>query len=397
MGLHNFLLLSLSLIAISTKNNCNVLIVYYNDPMDVALTVANEIGSGASSSGATSKVLEVSQANYKRDVVEWADVVVIGSGVYNGNAHPDILAFINSFDFMDDLSAKVGGSFATGAAVAAGLQPVLEQINRGLSIFRMVIAGGLDWKNGEGTGIITDSSNVVSDADLDLARGEGRRLAQIAAALKIANVDPSNSTSDAPPTWGSTWYATVQANLTQVGYDAGLVIVNFTAECGDDPAKQKMRTVYGDFYTVLTRCDLGIEFTIAPASRGGSCTSRKIGQDVDKRICEACGCPFCVRDTNGTFSHGEESGSITGWQSKEKKIIEGVEVTVWTGRAQSTAAAGQKSFDLETTIAYSRDGTTPLFVNVSHPLWVQTAARIDGFTNDIDKSHFDIPQGCFKF
>merc|ERR1719204_163751 len=100
---------------------------------------------------------------------------------------------------------------------------------------------------------------------------------------------------------------------------------------------QKMRTVYGDFYTVLTRCDLGTEFTIAPTSRGGGCSSRKIGEDVDKRICEACGCPFCVRDTNGTFTHGENSGSMTSWESKENKILNGVDVIVWNGRAQSNS------------------------------------------------------------
>ena len=155
-----------------------------------------------------------------------------------------------------------------------------------------------------------------------------------------------------------------------------------------------MRTVYGDFYTVLTRCDLGTEFTIAPASRGGACTSRKIGIDVDARICEACGCPFCVRDTNGTFSHGEASGSVTLWQSKEQTKVSGMDAIVWKGRARSSANG--KSFDLETSIAYSINEKTPLFVNVSHPLWVQTAARLDGFTNDIDPSHFDIPQSCFK-
>ena len=60
-----------------------------------------------------------------------------------------------------------------------------------------------------------------------------------------------------------------------------------------------MRTTFGDFYTVLTRCDLGVEYTIAPPSRGAGCTSRSIGRDTDERICLACGCPFCVRDTNG--------------------------------------------------------------------------------------------------
>ena len=48
-----------------------------------------------------------------------------------------------------------------------------------------------------------------------------------------------------------------------------------------------MRTTFGDFYTVLTRCDLGMEYTIAPPSRGAGCTSRNIGRDTDERICLA--------------------------------------------------------------------------------------------------------------
>ena len=80
-------------------------------------------------------------ANYKRDVL-WADGVILGSGVYNGNASPDLLSFINSFDFMDDLSGKVGSSFATGGGAASGLEPTLEQITRGLSVFRFVITVG---------------------------------------------------------------------------------------------------------------------------------------------------------------------------------------------------------------------------------------------------------------
>ena len=31
------------------------------------------------------------QANYKRDVAEWADAVILGSGVYNQNPAPQML------------------------------------------------------------------------------------------------------------------------------------------------------------------------------------------------------------------------------------------------------------------------------------------------------------------
>ena len=100
---------------------------------------------------------------------------------------------------------------------------------------------------------------------------------------------PAPPESSGPPPFGSQWRASVSANVTQPGYDAGLVIVNFTQRCGANPKAQQMKTIYGDFYTVLTRCDLGYEFTIQPASRGSGCTARKIGVDVAERICSACG------------------------------------------------------------------------------------------------------------
>ena len=145
-----------------------------------------------------------------------------------------VSAAFHSFDFMDDLSSKVGASFSTGASAVGGLQPVLEQLNRGLATFRMVVAGGMSWKSAEGTGVVTSSDNNVSSEDLSLAQGEGERIANIAAALKAASGGgSSNSSVVAPPGidipivvciitsvvapigWGSTWYAAVSANLTQ--------------------------------------------------------------------------------------------------------------------------------------------------------------------------------------
>ena len=98
----------------------NVLVVYADDQYDqnkgsfcatsicitcldsksIVAAVATQIGKGAAAEGCNVKTLEVSAANYKRDVWEFADAVIIGSGVYNGNAHPTVLEFINSFDFM---------------------------------------------------------------------------------------------------------------------------------------------------------------------------------------------------------------------------------------------------------------------------------------------------------
>eukprot|EP00404_Azadinium_spinosum_P000849 CAMPEP_0180415716 /NCGR_PEP_ID=MMETSP1036_2-20121128/70_1 /TAXON_ID=632150 /ORGANISM="Azadinium spinosum, Strain 3D9" /LENGTH=603 /DNA_ID=CAMNT_0022420541 /DNA_START=70 /DNA_END=1882 /DNA_ORIENTATION=- len=373
-------------------DGARILVVYVNDMYDQTKQLATAVAEGAESSGATVRCLEVADANY----TGVGDGIVLGSGVYNGNVAPSLLDFINSFDFQDDLSSKVGGSFATAGAVAAGLESVLSSLNRGMRIFGIVTVGGKSWKSAEGTAAVTNGSAAFASGseELALARDQGARIAELAASLRATTTPTPAPGAGSPPSWGENWSAAVSANLTQMGYDAGLVIVNFSGQCGADPSLQKMRTVYGDFDTVLTRCDLGREFIIAPPSRGGGCTSRSIGQDVDARICEACSCPFCVRDTNGTFAHGKLP-STTEWSKPVRKQIGGADVLLWSGVARSSGQG--ETFPLQTSIAYAAaDATTPLFVNVSHPLWVQTAARIDNFSRSIPPGIFDIPQGCFK-
>jgi hypothetical protein len=235
---------------------------------------------------------------------------------------------------------------------------------------------------------------MVKDSQLAFARDQGTRIARVAAILKATSLTPSPTPSpliQEPPSWGRKWKAIVTANLTQVGYDAGLVIVNFTGYC-EDPATQKMVTIYGDFDTVLTRCDMGYEFIINPPSRGGGCIARVIGRDANARICEACSCPFCVRDTQGKFTHGEKHPSKTVWESKRSMNVMGTQAIVWQGKAVSAI----ESFALQTTIAYSAENpSVPIFVNVTHPLWVQTSARISNFSDAISDHAFDIPSKCF--
>merc|ERR1719453_924036 len=59
--------------------------------------------------------------------------------------------------------------------------------------------------------------------------------------------------ADMGPVFGRSWTATVASNMTQVGFDMGMVLVNFTGSCVN-PATQQARTVYGDFYTLLLLC-----------------------------------------------------------------------------------------------------------------------------------------------
>ena len=151
----------------------NVLVVYTPDQNGQQLQLASAFSAGASDANQEVQVrlLPVSAANYKRDVSEWADAVALGSYVDNGSARPDLLAFIDSFDVMDvSLSGKLASSFATGGSAAAGLQPVLEEINRALLTFGMLLVGGGSWQNGEGTGVITNGSLPIGNASLALAR-----------------------------------------------------------------------------------------------------------------------------------------------------------------------------------------------------------------------------------
>ena len=385
----------------------NLLVVYDHDAADhtKSLAEALAVGCTADAVGCVSRVLPVESANYARDVSQWADAVALGSGVYNGNAAPALLSFVNSWDVDDArLGSLLGASFATGAAAAAGLQPVLEELNRALLTFGVMLVGGGSWQNGEGTGSVVADGAPVGNASLQLARAHGLRLATAAAAMKRGRATqpppppPPPRTPSAPvarvgpPGWGERWSAQISANLTQVGYDAGLVIVNFTTACGADPGGQKSRTVYGDAYTVLTRCDLGHEFIVAPASRGSGCTVRTIGVDADARVCEACGCPFCVRDTNGSYTHGQKEPGTTAWDAPYYGSVGGETLTMWRGTARGRGA-DEGGFALTTELGFRADGT-PAHVNVSHPLWVATKARIDNFVPTAPDSAFDVPPTC---
>ena len=93
-----------------------------------------------------------------------------------------MLSFINSFDFADDLSGLVGGSFATAGSASAGLQPTIEQLNRGLETFRVVVVGGDTWEAAEGVGAVTNKSVpfVNGTKEWEWAYGQGRRISSVA-------------------------------------------------------------------------------------------------------------------------------------------------------------------------------------------------------------------------
>ena len=101
----------------------NVLVVYASDLYGQTEQVAGALAHGALQVTPHVRLLNTTSASYRADIKGWpAHALLLGSGVYNGNVAPSMLEFINSFDFSDDLSTVVGGSFATGSGAAAGLQ-----------------------------------------------------------------------------------------------------------------------------------------------------------------------------------------------------------------------------------------------------------------------------------
>ena len=192
--------------------------------------------------------------------------------------------------------------------------------------------------------------------------------------------------SQTGPLFGTEWSGTVASNMTQIGFDMGMVLVNFTGQCAT-PSTQRARTVYGDFYTLLLLCDQGIEYEIAPPSRGGGCKKRVVGKDLDPRVCQVCTCPFCIRDTNGSYPN-------TTWDGPVKHTeIGGVEVTVWSGHQSSGEHDSHR-----VSVAFTGNKITgspePFGTNISDELWVTSRAMILNYQPTAPISDLRVPAIC---
>ena len=152
-----------------TQARGNVLIVHYEPASlgdNFTAQMAAAVASGARSRVGSSRVrvLQPSQVDFRKDILDWADAVVVGTPVYNANVHPVIQQWIDkygtreqcamwlrliclcaclpasasvsvrvpvfisvdtritpySWDFRADLSNKVGAAFVTAGGMSAG-------------------------------------------------------------------------------------------------------------------------------------------------------------------------------------------------------------------------------------------------------------------------------------
>ena len=157
-------------------------------------------------------------------------------------------------------------------------------------------------------------------------------------------------------------------------------IEQFSSDCSGGPASQRMRTVYPDKYTVLSRCDLGWNYIIDPSSRGGGCVVWPLKSDT----CSSCACPFCLRDTGGVWG-STGSGNVT-WLDMHPAIspVTGAPVTVWRALQANGNIVEH---------AVSAAGL-PVTQSVSSPSYLTVATHFDSFTLSVPLGTFDVPAIC---
>lgn len=117
-----------------------VLIIYYSRTGNTA-KMAQFIEEGLLEEGAV-KVERKEVKNASPEELLTAEGIIIGSPVYYGTMAGDIKKFIDkSVKFHGKLEGKVGGAFASSAAVGGGNETTIMDILKALLIHGMIIQG----------------------------------------------------------------------------------------------------------------------------------------------------------------------------------------------------------------------------------------------------------------
>jgi NAD(P)H dehydrogenase (quinone) len=194
-----------------------VLVLYYSAYGHIE-TMANAVAEGARAAGAQVDIRRVPEtvppeiarnSHFKLDqaapiatVAELAnyDAVVVGTGTRFGRMSSQMASFLDQAGGLwakGALNGKVGGAFTSSATQHGGQETTLFSIITNLLHFGMVVVG-MDYGYGaqgtveEITGgapygattiASTDGSRQPSERELDGARYQGRRIAEVAAKL----------------------------------------------------------------------------------------------------------------------------------------------------------------------------------------------------------------------
>ncbi len=141
---------------------------------------------------------EAYQAPSEADA-EWADAIVFGTPTRFGAVSSELKAYIDSLGglwFQGKLNGKVGAGFTSTSSLHGGNESTIISLynpmaHLGLIIVPLGYADPVLFKAGTPYGASTvsgqDHAPPTAD-DLEVARFQGRRVAQVAAALKAARI-----------------------------------------------------------------------------------------------------------------------------------------------------------------------------------------------------------------
>ncbi len=128
------------------------------------------------------------------DDVEWADAIVFGTPTRFGNASAELKAFIDGLGglwFQGKLNGKVGSAFASTQSLHGGNESTIISLYNPMAHLGLIIVptGYADpavFKAGTpyGASAVSGVSALPTADEQEVARFQGRRVAQVAAKLK---------------------------------------------------------------------------------------------------------------------------------------------------------------------------------------------------------------------
>jgi len=129
--------------------------------------------------------------------VEWADAVIFGTPTRFGNAAAELKAFIDSLGglwFQGKLNGKVGSAFTSTASPHGGNETTITSLYNPLAHLGFIIvptgyADPAAFKAGTPYGashVAGQNASPPNEDEAAVARHQGRRVAQVAKALKAA-------------------------------------------------------------------------------------------------------------------------------------------------------------------------------------------------------------------
>jgi NAD(P)H dehydrogenase (quinone) len=166
-----------------------IVLVTYHSATGNTEKMAQGVAEGAKAVSGTTVVLKRVGDVTSNDLVS-SDAVIVGSPVYFANMSGEVKTFLDNwglqskFDLFRErkMRNKVGGAFATGAAISNGKEVTMLTIHAAMLINQMVIVSG---GGGFGASATTGpDSPGIDEKELAEARALGKRVAEVAAVVK---------------------------------------------------------------------------------------------------------------------------------------------------------------------------------------------------------------------